>query len=152
MKNCLLFLLLFSSNLIPNILTAQTSQFTGTWTKLNTTYVFEFDLILKHQANGQVEGYFSWKVVQYDKKSPSSKQYYEDKIGMTAKEFVRGTYNPKTKEYQLHGYKKEDPNQIIGTDNYRLKVDQNGDIGGKTQSHGPWKGRINGKSVLMEIV
>ena len=144
MKNLLLLLLLSLG--MSHALSSQTQHFQGTWTKLGTTYVFEFDLVLKHAGN-QVEGYFNWKITRLDENELLSKTYYKDKIGLTAKEYVKGTYNPATKEYLLKGYKKDDPNAIIGLDTYRLKVDENGDLGGDTNANGSWKGRINGEEV-----
>ena len=136
------FLFLFSTSI-----SAQIKHFKGNWTKLGTTYDFSFDLYLRHTEGNQVEGVFNWKFVHYNENEPNSRSYYEEKRDLTAKEFVRGTYNPQTKELHLRGYKKEDPHLIIGIDEYRLKVDDNGDIGGKTKAHGSWKGRVNGRAV-----
>ena len=130
----------------------QTKHFDGTWTKISTTYAFDFDLILKEKVSNQVEGYFIWKVVNYDEYNIQSKEYYENKIGLTGKEYVIGTYNPFEDEYLLKGYKKEDPNAIIGTDIYRLKVDENGNIGGTTNANGTWLGRINAKPHELELL
>ena len=132
-------------------LIAQEKHYQGTWTMIETTYVFKFDLYLKHDTKSNVVGHFDWKVTNYDKHSPSSKDYYEPKLGSTAKEFVRGTFDPATKEYYLQGYKKEDPHRIISTDHYRLKVDGNGDIGGDSKAHNTWKGRINGKTIRNDL-
>lgn len=130
-----------------NDLFAQNQHFQGAWTMIGTTYVFEFDLYLKDGDWNNVTGYFDWKVANYDENSPASRDYYQSKLGTTAKEFVRGTYNPETREYILKGYKKEDPNEIISTDLYRLQLDENGDIGGDSKAHNTWKGRINGNAL-----
>jgi hypothetical protein len=151
MRNTFLFVLFATLMSVSNNLIAQEKHFQGSWTMIGTTYVFEFDLYLKHDANNNVAGHFDWKVTDYDKHSPASKDYYQPKIGKTAKEFVRGTFNPKTKEYFLKGYKKDDPHLIISKDHYRLKLDENGDIGGDSKAHNTWKGRINGKKVRKEI-
>ena len=132
---------------LPTLLAAQIKHFTGHWTKIGTTYDFGFDLYIKHTGGNTVEGVFTWEFISYDKNILGSKSYYEEKIGLKAKEFVRGTYDPATKEYYLQGYKKEDPHRIIALDHYKLKEDKNGDIGGDTKAHGTWKGRINGKAV-----
>ena len=148
MRNLILILLLFSTTTS----LCQTKQFNGTWTKITTTYEFDFDLILKVKESNQVEGYFIWKVVHYDEYNISSKQYYENKIGMTAKEYVIGTYNHSEAEYILKGYKKEDPNAIIGMDTYKLKIGENGNIGGTTNANGTWLGRINAKQNELELL
>jgi len=144
MKNFLLFLLLASSS----TLLSQTQQFNGTWTKVNTTYQFDFELTLKINSSNQVEGYFLWKVIKYDEHNILSKQHYENKLNLTAKEYVKGVYYPSKGEYLLKGYKKEDPNSIIGIDIYKLTIDENGELGGTTNSNGSWLGRINGRQVF----
>ena len=133
-------------------LIAQEKHFQGTWTMIGTTYIFEFDLFLKHDTKNHVAGHFDWKVTNYDKHSLSSKDYYEPKLGATAKEFVRGHFDPAAKEYYLRGYKKEDLHLIISTDHYRLKLDENDDIGGESKAHNTWKGRINGKTISNDLV
>ncbi len=143
MKNAIFLVLLLTSV----SLSAQIKHFKGNWTKVGTTYDFAFDLYIKHLGGNQVEGVFSWEFVNYDENQPFSKDYYEEKIGQQAKEFVRGTYDQKTKQYYLKGYKKEDPNLIISLDHYRLKEDADGNIGGDTKALGTWLGRINGKVI-----
>lgn len=150
MKNAFLLSLFVFLFLTQNSLTAQVRHFQGTWTLIGTTYVFEFDLILEHENEHEVKGYFNWKVVRYDENDLFSREYYQPKLGYTAKEFVRGQYDPKTRQYFLKGYQKDDPHQIISTDTYRLQLDENGDIGGDTNAHNTWKGRINGKAVSLD--
>ncbi len=128
-------------------LAAQQKYFKGSWTSVGSTYQFDFDLYLTHKSNNQVEGYFHWKVVNPDENSEMSVAYYKDRIGSEAKEYVRGTYNPATKEYQLKGYRKADPHAIISLDTYYLKVDEEGHIGGTTNDHGTGNGRINGENL-----
>ena len=151
MRNIFLTALFTLLSLSFNELIAQEKHFQGTWTMIGTTYVFEFDLYLKQDVANNVAGHFDWKVIKYDEQSPSSKDYYQSKLGTTAKEFVRGTFNPKTKEYYLKGYKKEDPQMIISTDHYRLKLDENDDIGGDSKAHNTLKGRINGNAVKNDL-
>ena len=147
MRLLILALLIFSSTTS----FSQTKLYNGTWTKITTTYAFDFDLILNVNEPNHVEGYFIWKVVHYDEYNISSKEYYENKLGMTATEYIRGTYNASEGEYLLKGYKKEDPNSIIGIDTYKLKVDENGNIGGKSKANGTWLGRINAKLELESL-
>lgn len=127
----------------------QTHLYYGTWTRLGNEYIFEFDLHLEHSTGNKVTGYFNWKFVQYDKNDAFSVSYYEDKIGMTAKEYVSGTWDATARTYHFKGYKKDDPNAIIALDEYRLKVDGNGDLSGDTRSHDSWLGRINPKALLL---
>ena len=147
MKNYAFCFALLSVALFSNKLNAQVDHFQGGWVKINTTYLFEFDLILRHDSDNKVEGYFNWKLVSYDEYSDWSINYYQDKMGATAKEYVSGTYDPSTGQYRLKGYKKEDPEQVVGIDTYRLQVDENGFINGKTNSGGTWLGRIKGRRI-----
>ena len=138
-----LLILLFILN--ATTLICQTKTFTGVWTKINTTYSFEFELNLEIKEANKVEGYFIWKVVQYDEKNQLSQNYYQDKIGKTAREYVKGTYTPSSGKYRLKGYKKDDPDNIIGIDTYELTEDKVGNIEGTTNANGKWLGRIKGK-------
>lgn len=152
MKKSTLLLLLISATFFANPLTAQIKRFTGNWTKIGTTYDFEFDLFIQHTGGNQVKGVFQWRAVYYDENDPLSIEYYGEKIGKEAKEYVRGTYDSNTGQYILKGFKKDDPNRIIGLDLYRLEVDENGHIGGDTRALNTWKGRINGKAVRTDQV
>ena len=143
MRKILVLILLFNAA----TLFCQTKHFTGDWTKINTTYSFEFDLTLNIKEDNKVEGYFHWKVVQYDKKNKLSQDYYENKIGKTATEYVSGTYIPSEQKYYLKGYEKDDPHSIIGIDTYEITEDKKGNIGGPTNANGSWQGRINGRLV-----
>lgn len=128
---------------------AQTHLFHGSWTRLGTRYLFDFDLHLEHGAGNSVEGFFIWKFVQYDEDDAFSVSYYREKIGATAKEYLRGTWDATTQTYHLKGYAKDDPDAIIALDEYLLKMDGNGDLGGETKSHGSWLGRINAKALVL---
>jgi len=146
MKKCLVPSLLVTTFCLN--LNAQTHLFHGSWTRVGTSYLFEFDLHLEHTGNN-VEGYFIWKFVQYDETDGFGADYYKDKIGLTAREYVHGTWNPADHSYHLKGYKKDDPNMIIALDEYLLRMDDNGDLGGDTCSHGTWLGRINANSLVL---
>ena len=145
-----LFLIL--SLLSVTSLFSQTNHFNGTWTKINTTYEFDFELVLNVKESNRVEGYFIWKVVRADENNTFSKQYYETRMGLIGKEYVKGTYNHAKGEYILKGYKKHDPHGIIGLDTYNLKLDENGAIGGTTNANGTWLGRIWGSQVKIDLL
>ena len=152
MKKSMLFLLFFVTTFFTNPLTAQIKRFTGNWTKIGTTYDFQFDLFIQHTGGNQVKAVFKWQVVYYDENDPLSVKHYGEKIGLEAKEYLRGTYDAKTQQYILKGYKKEDPHRLIGLDLYRLTVDKKGDIGGDSRAHHTWQGRINGKAARTDQV
>ena len=140
-------LILFLALSISSPLSSQIQQFYGTWTKVNTTYMFDFELTLRNGSSNTVSGYFLWKVVMFDEKNFMSKVHYQNKINFMAIEYVKGVYNSNTGECDLKGYKKDDPDNIIALDTYKLKIDQNGELGGTTSSNGTWLGRIQGKEI-----
>ena len=129
---------------------AQSLYFEGSWTKTGTTYEFPFQLVLIHQEN-IVEGYFLWQIQELDENNSISKMYYESKLGLNAKEFVKGSYDLQNETYYLKGYKKEDPHNIISLDSYKLKISKEGIINGSTKSDGNWHGRIDGKEIRLAI-
>ena len=141
MRSFIFLIFLFTSN----ILCSQSTQFNGFWTKVNTTYIFEFELILNDAGPTQVEGYFNWRLVKYDEKDRSSQEYYGKKIGLRAREYVKGTFDAKSNVYKLKGYKKDDPDNIIGIDTYNIRIVENGQLKGTTNANGSWLGRINGR-------
>ena len=82
-------------------------------------------------------GRIEWTVLRVER------NFYRDKIGTTATEFVRGTYNEASGDLSLRGYDKDDPLEIIGLDNYRLELSSGGDwLFGPTESGGDWGGRF----------
>jgi hypothetical protein len=124
---------------------SQTEYFIGTWTKEGTTYEFDFVLTIKHLDANNVQGQFNWTFAAPDDHSGFSIDYYSEKIGLTAVEYVRGNYDPANKEYQLHGYRKDDPNTIIALDEYRVKVVGEKTLRGTSRAHGSWLGIIDGE-------
>jgi len=148
MKKVLLFILILNASTV----FCQTRKFSGVWSKVHTTYNFQFDLTLNIKEGNTVEGYFIWKVIQYDKNNKLSQIHYQNKIGTTAIEYVKGTYAPSAGKFNLRGYKKDDPNNIIGIDIYEITEDKKGNISGTTNANGTWLGRINGKELEIELL
>jgi hypothetical protein len=67
----------------------------------------------------------------------------QSKIGLTAVEYIKGSYNPETRMLMMEGYRKDDPNDIISLDKYRLILSEdNRSLGGATWNHGRWRGRL----------
>lgn len=133
-------------------LDSQSLHFTGTWKKIGTTYSFNFNLSLQHFENNQVKGHFDWTVIRYDEGSKLSEAHYKNKLGLQAREYVKGSFNPDSREYYLKGFRKDDPHNIIGLDTYRLKIDRAGNIYGDTHANNSWKGRIKGRKLIREVM
>lgn len=125
-----------------NILVGQNKEilgkWKGEWSNQNGFY-FKFSLDLREDNLGDIEGEFTWKLI----KSPRA--YEQSKLGLTAIEYIVGTYDHSSRELEIKGINKKDPNSIIGLDVYHLKLSLNNDVlDGKTANHGTWKGLFYG--------
>jgi len=136
----LAFILIF-----PAVMCAQNSvegSWKGEWSN-NIGHYFTFELTLKQGGTNTVEGAFTWTIVE----SPYTDE--KPKLGMTAVEYVRGQFDPKSRKLSLTGYKKEDPNRIIGLDYYTLTLTENGRIlEGPTRNNNTWKGVFYGVKIV----
>lgn len=107
----------------------------GLWS--SDTHDYDASIMLNVTKDGRVEGTINWTL----RKSPSPD--YQNKIGLTGVEHVRGTFRPSSSLLSVDGYRLDDPNKILGTDKYRLVVSETrATIGGITWDHGSWGGRI----------
>jgi hypothetical protein len=89
------------------------------------------------QNDGRISGQIDWMLVQ----SPRPEE--QAKIGLHGIEFVEGALDPSTGAITLRGVRLDDPNRILGADEYRLVAAPNGQyIVGLTANHGTWEGRI----------
>lgn len=110
----------------------------GTWGGIwlsPSGYVYLAEMRLKVDNSGSLEGEIKWIL----KESPRAEE--QSKLGMTGTEFVRGSFDAKNRLVSFDGYRKDDPNQILGLDKYRLILAENGIVlGGITWNHGAWTG------------
>jgi len=90
-------------------------------------------------GDGSIQGKILWTL----RKSPASNS--TDLSGITqvtATEYVRGEMKGEG-FLVLNGYQKDDPHNIIGLDQYRLAISDNGKvIGGITANNGSWTGQL----------
>jgi hypothetical protein len=62
---------------------------------------------------------------------------------MGATEYVSGRTNTTARTVTLAGTRKDDPNEVIGLDRYKMVVSDDGRVmGGITWNHGDWMGQI----------
>jgi len=67
----------------------------------------------------------------------------QSKVGLTAVEYVKGSYDQGTRMLTMEGYRKDDPNDIVSLDKYRLVLAEGSrSLEGKTWNHGGWRGRL----------
>ena len=100
-------------------------------------YLFTTTLTLKVAPDGAAEGRFLWVL----RRSPLPEE--QRKLGMEATEFVSGRVDATARTASLAGTRKDDPNDVIFMDLYRLVVSDNGrTMGGLTRNLGDWDGQI----------
>ncbi|MEH1830151.1 MAG: hypothetical protein V7L22_33240 [Nostoc sp.] len=105
-------------------------------------YLFKFQARLTVNSGNNVSGAITWKLLA----SPRSNE--QSKVGLSAIEYVGGTYNSENRLANISGQSKDDPRNIISLDEYKIVVAEDGQsITGKTANHGNWQGMISGKRV-----
>ena len=108
----------------------------GQWTS-PSGYLFTTTLSLKVAPDGAADGRFVWTL----KRSPLAEE--QRKLGMTATEFVAGKVDGAAGTVTLAGTRKDDPNDVIFTDRYRLVVGENGrSLAGVSGNLGDWDGLV----------
>lgn len=108
----------------------------GQWTS-PSGYLFTTTLSLKVAPDGIADGQFVWKL----ERSPLAEE--QRKLGMSAIEFVSGKVDRAAGTVTLAGTRKDDPNDVIFTDRYRLVVGENGrSLAGVSGNLGDWDGLI----------
>ncbi len=126
-----------NSNL-PSVPTELTGRWQGQWSSpFGTIFSASVNLEAIGLSNG-VQGHINWTMKSTPQESKQSK------VGLTAVEFVKGSYSPETRMLTMEGYRKDDPNNIITLDKYRLVLaEDNRSLGGATWNHGRWRGRLS---------
>ncbi len=113
------------------------SPWKGNWVSPKG-FLYTANARLRVAQNFSVEGEISWVL----ERSPREED--KPKLGLGATEYVRGSYDPRARILRLEGYRKDDPNQVIGLDKYHLVLaDSNQVLGGITWDHGTWQGLIS---------
>lgn len=109
----------------------------GQWSTDSGT-LLDFELTLSDTQNNGVDGQIKWtlrRTVRPDKM---------DKIGQSAVEYVRGTFDPATGLIKMSGYTKDDPNNVlVMVDDYKLTVSPDGKtLSGVAKNGGKWNGHV----------
>jgi sugar/nucleoside kinase (ribokinase family) len=130
---------------------AQTGSVAGEWRGVWTEpsgFVFTADITLSTGpsctmcaavGDGSIQGQIVWTL---RKTGANASAAYQASVGQTGTEFVRGEMKGDG-FFVLAGYRKDDPHNIIGLDQYRLALGDNGlVIGGITRDNGPWTGQL----------
>ncbi|PYP60217.1 MAG: hypothetical protein DMD40_01135 [Gemmatimonadetes bacterium] len=108
----------------------------GDWT--GSGYMFTAQMTLALAADSSVRGSIVWTL----KSSPDSSD--RERIGLSATEYVVGSYDAARRLLRVAGYGKDDPSKTMGLDRYRLHLSDDGaTLSGDTRNHGRWDGRFS---------
>ncbi len=102
-----------NSNLTPS------GNWSGDWSGRSSAFTATASFT---EANGAVTGQIIWTL---QKSSNPAKAY---KTGLSATEYVRGTYDGVTRLMKIKGVRKDDPNGLVIYDQYNLSLSENGDL------------------------
>lgn len=117
----------------------ENTHWAGTWTDPRGSVYFA-ELQVEPAARDSVQARFRWTLLR-------SVQSVA-KIGHSATEFAHGRYDPASQLLLLQGYRKDDPDSVIGIDSYRLLVANRGDaLLGVTDDWGTGEGRFSARRV-----
>jgi hypothetical protein len=124
----------------PDIPTAEKAalvqKWSGTWESARGP-VYDAELFATFNPSGAVEGRILWTL----RKAPANRPDYVGKEGKKGVEYIWGTYAPQSRSLNLEGYRRDDPQGILGLDRYRLTLSADlGELNGVTYDHGTWKG------------
>lgn len=113
----------------------------GVWTAPGG-WVYEADFQLAPGLGGAILTDIHWTLRAVD----SSRTDYQGKVGMAGVEHVRGQFVPSYGYLTMEGYGLDDANKILGMDNYRLVLSDDGStLGGITRDNGDWNGQLIAK-------
>lgn len=108
----------------------------GEWKGSDGVYTAEMSLTI--DANSDLSGQIVWTL------TATQREDYQDKIGLTGIEYVRGSFDPDSRLVRLEGYEMDDEHSILGLDLYELVLAPNArTLGGITRNHGTWKGQFH---------
>jgi hypothetical protein len=115
-----------------------TGRWTGEWSTKSGT-LLDIEISLAETRNYGLDGQIRWTLRR------TARNDKLDKIGLSATEFVRGSYDPVTGSVRMTGYKKDDPyNVLVMLDEYSLKVSPNGrKLTGVARNGGKWNGSLD---------
>lgn len=127
----------------------ETSVWRGSWSRRGSTYAYALEMTLRRGSGGAIEGTVVWTL------RASPREDERVKVGLQGTEWVRGALEHPGL-LVLEGYRKDDPNHLIGMDRYRLLLASRGDaLVGVTAtpnlvdgvSRDEWAGRLEAERV-----
>jgi hypothetical protein len=124
-------------NTAPSMRLSPGGNWAGDWTSPSGAYL-TIKVNLDDDGAGNVQGQIEWTLRR------TTRPEKMNKIGMTAIEYVRGKYDPSTRNLTMSGYRKDDPNNVlVMVDDYRLGLTaDNRGLNGAARNGGKWDGKI----------
>lgn len=109
----------------------------GSWSTPSGT-LFDFVLTLSRHVMS-LDGSIRWTMRRTARSDKS------DKIGLSATEYVRGTFDPASSAINLAGYSKDDPDGVlVMVDVYKLQISSDGrKLTGTARNGGKWNGKVD---------
>ena len=124
----------------PGTAVSKTTKLDGKWKckwTSPTGYLYTCDMTVTVEDT-TITGDITWTL----KISPNIEE--QSKIGFTAIELVKGSYNSENRVILLQGYEEDDPHGIIVLGGYKLELSKDGKIlSGKTRNGGDWKAQFS---------
>ena len=102
---------------------AQTNYFKGEWREQgSTTTLFTCIAEINFTNNSILTGKIIWTYQSIDSIDPDAVDFYKDKKGFTAIEYVSGIYHPATGDVLMKADSIKDEHEIIAPTIYNLKM------------------------------
>jgi hypothetical protein len=106
----------------------------GTWTSADG-FVFDALAVIEIRSDNTVSGSITWTA----KAAPAARTDYKNKIGLKGVEHIKGVFYPDARLIGAEGVSKDDPDQVIGLDKYRLYIGDSGKtMAGITSHYDRW--------------
>jgi hypothetical protein len=116
----------------------------GEWTS-REGFLFTFAMQIAVTPDDEADGSISWQLNRAPPGNPLA-----ERVGSTAIEYVRGSFDRGKKLMQVTGYEVSDPT-LIETDAYKLQIEPDDrSFVGMTKNHGEWTAQTTGKVIIAE--
>ena len=101
---------------------AQSTYYKGEWTVKDKTDLFTCLVKIDIKKDGTATGEFIWKYISIDSSNAELVELYKGKKNKTGIEYTAGTYNAASSYMYLETVKHSDPDMILGSTKYFIKL------------------------------
>lgn len=112
-------------------------RWSGQWST-DSGSLYDIEVGLSVSQDNRLDGQIRWTMRR------TALPNKTDKIGLSATEYVRGSFDPSTGVVNFSGYRKDDPNSmLVMLDAYKLNISKDGKtMNGAARNGGKWNGRV----------